>query len=74
MLNFFFRALISSFEALSVLFYDDPFVHSSMKKINTVLGDLQTFLMVRDSSCTVVSEITMCQEINGKSFIVDIRR
>ena len=43
----FFRALVSSIEALSVLFFKDAFVHDSLKKINTVLGDLQTFLMVR---------------------------
>jgi len=36
-----------SFDSLSTLFYSDAFVSNSLKKINTVLGDLQTFLMVR---------------------------
>lgn len=39
-------SLMHSFESLATLLYSDSFVSGSLKKINIVLGDLQTFLMV----------------------------
>ncbi|XP_066919243.1 arf-GAP with coiled-coil, ANK repeat and PH domain-containing protein 2-like [Clytia hemisphaerica] len=39
-------SLVASFDSMSAQFPSDPFVSKSLIKINTVLGDLQSFLMV----------------------------
>ncbi|XP_057305671.1 arf-GAP with coiled-coil, ANK repeat and PH domain-containing protein 2-like [Hydractinia symbiolongicarpus] len=39
-------SLINSFDSLATLFYEDTFVSTALKKLNTVLGELQTFLIV----------------------------
>ena len=45
---FVYRSLINSFDGLATLFYNDEFVSPALKKLNSMLGDLQTFLMVRN--------------------------
>lgn len=51
--------LMNSFDGLSKLLYSDVFVSSALKKINNMLGELQTFLMVSENynlyQCKTVS-------------------
>jgi len=46
MFNQAISVLINNFDAMATLFYNDEFVSSSLKKLNTVLGSLQTYLTV----------------------------